>query len=212
MHRYETIEPHEEAHSTFVLKKPVRMNPDGTLKEPSGATSDNFVEITPKADGTSKFDIYINSPYGSFVAFFHALGRALETDEITIFLASGIYSDDARLLLGSMDVCKAPITVHVGYISGFYGACIVAAANKVVTTDSSAISLSTPLEYFTMRGLSCEAEQLRYVRNSIQVYNDLIVESGLATEEEVEEIINKNKHILLKRADLAARLSKNNSV
>jgi len=203
-----TVEPHEEEYATFALKKPVRMNPDGSLKHSGGNTSDNFIEKTTSAEGRTTVDVYINSPWGTFVALYHVLTLMVsETDEVNIYLNSGIYSDDASLILGSMSLCKAPITAHVGYVSGFYGACVVAAADKHKYTKLSALALSSPQEYFTLRGMGSVKRQIQYMERSVKRFTDIVVNAGLVTKEELEEIILNNKQILLKRDDLAGRLS-----
>ena len=204
---YEQVEPHEEEVSRFVNSKPMQRNADGSIKEPSGPTSDNFVEMSVKEDGSTKYDIYVNSPYGTFVTFHHALGKASEADEVNIFLASSIYSEDARLILGSMHRCSAKIKVHVGYITGFYGACLVAEADEAIVSDVSAIGVTNPVEYFSLRGLRNEAQQLSYIRNSITVFTDTLIQSGLLTQEEIDSVF-QNKQIMLKREDLASRLNR----
>lgn len=171
------------------------------------STSDNFIERYHDNTGNVVIDMYINSPYGTFVSFFHVLVLASEKDIVNIYMNSGIYSEDASLLLGSMDLCKAPINVYVGLVEGFYGACIVAKADKRVYTDMSGVALNTPKEFFTLRGLGSIEQQVTYMKNSVDRFVGLIIESGLSTREEIDEIILKNKYKLLKREDLAERLS-----
>lgn len=201
-----TVEPHEEEAARFTLRKPVRMNPDGSLKHDVN-TSDNFIEKTVDVDGKTTIDVYINSPWGTFVAIFHALMMVSETDEVNIHLSSSVYAEDAQLILGSMSLCKAPVNVIVGYISGFYGACIVVAANTRNISKYSAITITPPLEYLTLRGIGNSAQQLSYIENSVKRYSNMLLNSGLLSKEELDEVVLNNKQILLKRDDLADRLS-----
>lgn len=201
-----TVEPHEEESAKFVLRKPFRMNPTGELKEQSKSTSDNFIEKSVK-DGKTIIDIYINSPWGTFVGVYHSLMMVSETDEVNLYLNSGVYSEDAQLILSSMSLCKAPIKVHVGYISGFYSACVAVSGTVCTYNKLSAITISSPLEYLTLRGIGNVKQQLSYVENSVKRFSDLLESKGLLTKEEIEEVVLNNKQILLKRENLAERLS-----
>jgi len=174
---------------------------------PQQAKSENYIEKTTLANGTLKIDSYINDPHGTFVPLFHILLACKEHDTVNIYLNSGIYSDDASLILGSMDLCKAIITVHVGFVVGFYGTCIVASADKTQYTEMSAISLNTPKEFLTLRGMTNLEQQITYIKNSTQQYIDILVDRGFCTTDEMNEIISKNKSMLFKRDDLARRLS-----
>lgn len=199
----ETVEQHEEQDAKFSIRKPVLANPPGLDKKPS----DNYVEKYVNENDKTVIDLYINAPWGTFVSFFHMLLLASEDDIVNIYLNSGIYSEDASILLNSMDICKAPVNVYVGFIEGFYGACIVAKADKRFYTDISAIFLNPPATYLTLRGLSSVEQQINYMKNNIERFVEVLIENKLSTREEIDEIILKNKSKLLKRDDLAKRLS-----
>lgn len=174
---------------------------------PQQPKSENYTERTVLADGSFKIDSYINDPHGTFVPLFHILKSCRENDTVNIFLNSGIYSDDASLILGSMDLCKAEITVHVGFVVGFYGACVVASADNKKYTDMSVVSLNSPTEFLTLRGMVNLEQQISYIKGSTQQYMNILIDRGFCTKEEMDEIISKNKSKLFKRNDLARRLN-----
>ena len=195
----------------FVLEKPsVIIASDGnSIKQPP--KSENYTEKTTMSDGSVKIDCYVNDPHGTFVPLFHMFVACKKSDKVNIFLNSGLFSDDAELILSCMDICKAPITVYVGLISGFYAACIVAAADVRKYTEMSAISLSSPKEFLTLRGLANLEQQITYIQNSTQQYINVLIDRGFCTKEEIDDIISKNKSILFKREDLARRLDNTSS-
>lgn len=190
--------------SHICVSKPVVMGPDDNQQRPA----DNFTEIRKIGEGTRAIDVYINSPYGTFVQLFHIFARSTEKDTIHLYLNSGIFHEDAIQLLAAMDICVAPIIVYVGFINGFYAGCVVAKATSRVYSENTALILEAPEEFLTLRGLTNVDLQIGYMKNSVKRFTDLLIDSGLLSKEEMDDIIRTNKHVLLRREDLEKRLNK----
>ena len=166
----------------------------------------NYIEQILTDDGM-RTNVYISNGFEEMVTLFHILISAGEKDRIFIHLNCGLFSMDAQLLISAMELTKAKVTVGVGIAEGFYSAVLIAKAHVVQLQPMSSLIITWPRDYFVLRGLSNVDTQVNYFKASIARYVNILISSGLCTEEEMD-IINVNKKLkLFNRSDLAERLS-----